>query len=492
MSALDQWVAAAVDGLWTWITAPVILLLGLYFTARTGVVQISLLPRMFRTLTDATPLDRAGKPQSLSAFQAFTLSAASRVGIGNIAGVGTAIAVGGPGAVFWMWAMALINGATSFAEATLAQLFKRRERDGFRGGPAFYIEKGVGARWLGIVYASVLIVAIPFIVNSLQAYTIAETVTASTGTSQDSLVPPLVGALLAIATGLVVFGGVRRIAKFTSSLVPSMAILYLVLGVLVVGSHADQIIPVIALIVDDAFTGQAVAGGAVGSVIVVGVQRGMFSNEAGLGTAPNAAASAATTHPVKQGLVQTLGVYFDTFVVCSITAFIVLVSEPDLSDAPEGITLTEQAVVSTLGEWAGYVLSLIVFLLAFSTILGSYYYGESNVAYITSRPRVMTAYRIGVVVCVFVGCTASAGVVWTLSDGALGILALINLPVLAILLPLVVTMLKDYKAQLAAGRDPVFTRATLPSTQGISVWEDEQSVTGRPPQDVPPPTHSDG
>lgn len=482
MTSVEEWVVTAVDNLWVWLTAPVILIVGVYFTVRTGVVQVRLLPRMFKTLTDATPVDAEGKPQSLSAFQAFALSAASRVGIGNIAGVGTAIAVGGPGAVFWMWVMALINGATSFTEATLAQLFKRRAPQGFRGGPAYYMEKGVGSRTLGIVYAVVLIIAIPFIVNSLQAFTISETVASATGTSMDSSLPVVVGLFIATATALVVFGGVTRIAKFTTSLVPSMALLYLFLGILVVVSHADQVIPVIGLIVEDAFTGEAVAGGAIGSVIVVGIQRGMFSNEAGLGTAPNAAASAATTHPVKQGLVQTLGVYFDTFIVCSITAFIVLVSNPNLTNAPEGITLTEEAVVSTLGSWAGYLLALIVFLLAFSTILGSYYYGESNIAYITGSEKVLTAYRAGVVLCVFVGSTASAGVVWTLSDGALGVLALINIPVLAILSPLVIRMLRDYQAQAAQGRDPVFVRDTLPRTTGISEWQDEASVTGRPPQ----------
>ncbi|WP_061962236.1 alanine/glycine:cation symporter family protein [Demequina flava] len=482
MIGIEQWIPTAVDYLWTWISAPVILILGLYFTFRTGVVQIRLLPRMFKTLADATPLDADGKPQSLSAFQAFTLSAASRVGIGNIAGVGTAIAVGGPGAVFWMWVMALINGATSFVEATLAQLFKRRDPAGFRGGPAYYMERGVGSRALGVVYAVVLIIAIPFIVNSLQAFTITETVASSTGTSLDGPMPVVLGFIIATATALVVFGGVRRISKITSSLVPAMALLYLVLGILVVGSHADQILPVLGLIVEDAFTGESVAGGAIGSVIVVGIQRGMFSNEAGLGTAPNAAASAATTHPVKQGLVQTLGVYFDTWIVCSITAFIILVSQPDLTNVPQGITLTEQAVVGTLGAWAGHVLSIIVFLLAFSTILGSYYYGESNIAYITTRKPVMTLYRSGVVLCVFVGSIASAGVVWTLSDGALGILALINIPVLALLTPLVVTMLRDYQRQVRAGRDPVFTRETLPDVPGITEWRDEQSVTGRDPQ----------
>ncbi|MDE0572975.1 alanine:cation symporter family protein [Demequina sp. B12] len=481
MSTVDVWVATAVDDLWTWVAAPIVLVMGLYFTVRTGLVQVRLLPRMVRSLTDATPVDAQGRPQSLSAFQAFTLSAASRVGIGNIAGVGTAIAIGGPGAVFWMWMMALINGATSFVEATLAQLYKRRSRDGFVGGPAYYMERGVGSRALGMVYAAVLIVSVPFVVNSLQAYTISETVTGAFGADPNGPVPWVIAVFIALSTGLVVFGGVRRIAHFTASLVPSMAVLYLTLGILIVGSHLDQVVPVFEAILTDAFTGNSVAGGAVGSVFVVGVQRGMFSNEAGLGTAPNAAASAATTHPVKQGLVQTLGVYFDTFIVCSITAFIILVAVPDLSGASRGIELTETAVMGTLGAWAGYLLALIVFLLAFSTILGSYYYGEANISYLTSSRAVMRVFRIGVVACVGWGCLAQANVVWTLSDGALAVMALINIPVLGVLSRHVVALLRNYSAQVRAGQDPVFVRDTLPNAGRIDVWESEETVTGRPP-----------
>ncbi|GMA33947.1 hypothetical protein GCM10025876_01510 [Demequina litorisediminis] len=297
------------------------------------------------------------------------------------------------------------------------------------------------------MFAVILIVSSPIIINSLQAYTIAETVADAVGMSMDSWLPVAVGVVLAGLTAAVVFGGARRIAKVTESLVPSMALLYLVLGIMVIASHADQIGPVMVAIVVDAFSGESVAGGALGTVIVTGIQRGMFSNEAGLGTAPNAAASAATTHPVKQGLVQSLGVYFDTFLVCSITAFIVLVATPDLAGAPIGIALTQGAVVSTLGAWSGGALSLIVFLLAFSTILGLYYYGEANIAYITSNPTMMLAYRLLVVAVVLVGCTLNAGAVWTLSDLALAMLTLINLPVIARLSRHVVALLRDYRVQ---------------------------------------------
>lgn len=478
MNGIEQAITAISQDVW-WVLTPLVLALGCWFTYRTGFVQVTLFPRMIATLKDRTPLDAQGRPQSLSAFQAFTLSAASRVGIGNIAGVGTAIAIGGPGAVFWMWVMAWLGAASAFIEASLAQLYKHRTDDGFRGGPAYYIQRGLGSRRLAIVFAVILIVSSPIIINSLQAYTIAETVADAVGMPMDSWLPLAVGFVLAGLTAAVVFGGARRIAKVTESLVPSMALLYLVLGIMVIASHTDQIGPVIVAIVGDAFSGESVAGGALGTVIVTGIQRGMFSNEAGLGTAPNAAASAATTHPVKQGLVQSLGVYFDTFLVCSITAFIVLVATPDLAGAPIGIALTQGAVVSTLGPWSGWALSLIVFLLAFSTILGLYYYGEANIAYITSRPTMMLAYRLLVVAVVLVGCTLNAGAVWTLSDLALAMLTLINLPVIARLSRHVVALLRDYRAQLAAGHDPVFTRDRLPDAPGIEVWENVESVAGR-------------
>lgn len=477
MDTIEVAIAHVSESVW-WVLTPLVLAVGCWFTVRTGVVQVRLLPRMIATLSDRTPRTRSGAPQSLSTFQAFTLSAASRVGIGNIAGVGTAIAVGGPGAVFWMWVMAWLGAASAFIEATLAQLYKHRTDDGFRGGPAYYIQRGLGSRRVAVVFAVILIVSSPLIINSLQAYTIAETVADAVGADMNSWVPLAVGVVLATLTAAVVFGGARRIARVTETLVPSMALLYLALGILVIGSHADQIGRVVELIVTDAFAADAVAGGALGTVVVTGIQRGMFSNEAGLGTAPNAAASAATTHPVKQGLVQSLGVYFDTFIVCSITAFIVLVATPDLTDAPIGITLTQEAVVSTLGGWSAWALSLIVFLLAFSTIVGLYFYGEANVAFITDRRGVMTAYRALVVAVVCVGCVLNAGAVWTLSDLALASLAMINLPVIALLSRHAVALLRDYGDQRARGRDPVFTRDRLPGATGVEVWEDEQTVTG--------------
>ncbi|WP_084103511.1 sodium:alanine symporter family protein [Demequina sp. NBRC 110056] len=486
MDGFEEWIASTSTTMWTWLVLPLVGGLGVYFTVRTGVVQVRMLPRMISSLTDRTPTDADGRPQSLSAFQAFTVSAASRVGIGNIAGVATAIALGGPGAVLWMWAMAILGAATSFVESTLGQLYKVRDAEGFRGGPAYYIEHGLRSRPMGIVVAIVLIVAAPFAVTSLQSFTITETVTGQVGTSE----PWLVWTVALVVTGLVaavVLGGIRRIATFTQAIVPAMAVLYLVLGLIIMGINAAEIPAVLEEIVADAFGWREVAGGAVGTAILVGVQRGMFSNEAGFGTAPNAAASAATTHPVKQGLVQSLGVYFDTLVVCSVTAFIVLTTHPDLSDASAGIALTQEAVVGTLGAWSGPVFALIVFLLAFSTILGLYFYGAANVEYITTRPAALRVYQVIALAFVLGGAVASASLVWTLADALLGVLAILNLVAIGLLSRHVFALLRDYSEQRREGRDPVFTRERLPSATGVLTWEDEATVTGSPPPASPAP-----
>lgn len=477
MDALNQFVLDAGDGLWTWLVLPILVALGLYFTVRSGVVQLRLLPEMFRTLGDRTPRDADGRPQSVSAFQAFTISAASRVGVGNIAGVGTAIAIGGPGAIFWMWLMAFIGGASSFIESTLGQTFKVRDAEGFRGGPAYYMQHGLRARWMGIVFAVILILCFPFAFSSLQANTITATLSATVGGGVDWL-PWVVGVALAGLTALVVFGGIRRIASVTQAVVPIMALGYLLLGLIVVGMHINRLPEVFGMIFGQAFGFNEVVGATLGVIVMTGVKRGMFSNEAGLGSAPNAGASAAVTHPVKQGLVQTLGVYFDTFLVCSITAFIILVATPDLAGAARGISLTQNALVGTLGGWANIALSVIIFLLAFSSILGNYYYGEANIEFISERPAVRTAYRALVVGIIFLGSIASADLIWNTADGIMGLMAVVNLVAIALLSGVAFRLLRDYSEQRRAGLDPVFTRDRLPQVRGIQCWESELAVTG--------------
>ena len=478
MADVSAWLATWGDNLWTWLVLPIVVLLGLYFTVRSGVVQFRLIPEMFRTLTDKTPRTAEGKPQSVSAFQAFTISAASRVGVGNIAGVGTAIAIGGPGAVFWMWLMAFIGGASAFIESSLAQLYKTRDADGFRGGPAYYMQRGLRARWMGVVFAVILIICFPVAFSSLQANTIQATIAGGLDDSASAWLPWVIGIVLSALMALVIFGGVRRIASVTQLLVPLMALLYLLIGLVIVALNIDRLPAAVATIFTQAFGPNEVVGATLGYIILTGVKRGMFSNEAGLGSAPNAGASAAVTHPVKQGLVQTLGVYFDTFLVCSITAFIILVSVPDLANAERGIDLTQGAVIGTLGEWSNILLSVIIFLLAFSSILGNYYYGESNIEFITRSRGVLLGYRIAAIAAVLIGALLSADVVWTFADGAMGFMALVNLVAIGLLSGIAFALLRDYTQQRREGKDPVFTRDRLPGVRNIEVWEDELSVTG--------------
>lgn len=474
METLNEWLVASGDHLWTWAVIPVLVGLGLYFTVRSGFAQVRMLPEMFRTLTDKTPRKADGTVQSVSSFQAFTISAASRVGVGNIAGVGTAIALGGAGAVFWMWTMALIGGAASMIESSLGQLYKVRDEKNFRGGPAYYMTLGLGKRWLGVLFAIILVICFPFAFSSLQANTIVATI----NPDGDPVLAWGVGIVVASLTAVVIFGGVHRITKVSQTLVPLVAVLYLILGIAVVILHIDQVPRVVTEIFTQAWGFNEVVGATFGYIVMSGVRRGMFSNEAGLGSVPNAGATAAVTHPVKQGLVQTLGVYFDTMLVCSITAFIILVSVPDLAGATRGIGLTQGALTSTLGSWTAVALAIIIFLLAFTSVLGNYYYGESNISFITTNKTVMTGFRVAVVVAVLIGSVASADIVWNFADGVMGLMALINLVAIAWLSPVAFRLMKDYTRQRREGHDPVFTRDLMPDVTGIQVWEDAGSVVG--------------
>ncbi|MFJ6417587.1 alanine/glycine:cation symporter family protein [Paeniglutamicibacter sp. NPDC091659] len=479
--AFAGWLADQGDLLWTYAVLPIVAIVGIYFTVRTGAVQFRMIPAMFKTLTDKALLNEDGEKKSISAFQAFTISAASRVGVGNIAGVATAIAIGGPGAVFWMWTMAFIGGASSFVESTLGQLYKVRAKDGYRGGPAYYMQKGLNARWMGVAFSVILIICFPFAFSSLQANTIGATVAGAFGTPGEANTGLLltVGIVLALLTGAVVFGGVRRIAKVTESLVPSMAVLYLFLGLAVVFTNLEHVPAVFGSIYSEAFNFNSVIGGGLGTVIMVGVKRGMFSNEAGLGSAPNAGATAAVTHPVKQGLVQTLGVYFDTFLICSITAFIILVSIENPVGAGKGIALTQQALTQSLGSWTAVLLTIIIFLLAFSSIIGNYYYGESNISFITDKPQVMAAYRVLVTLGVLGGTMATADVVWNLADMVMGIMALINLIAIALLSPVAFKMLKNYSEQRRQGLNPTFVHTQLPELRNIECWNEDDVLDHR-------------
>ncbi|RLV04493.1 sodium:alanine symporter family protein [Streptomyces griseocarneus] len=470
MSTLDSLVVDVNDAFWTYLLIPLVICAGLYFTVRSKAVQLRLFPEMLRVLrSKAEPGEGGGKP--VSSFGAFTISAAARVGTGNIAGVATAVTLGGAGAVFWMWVMALIGGASAFVESALAQLYKVRGGDGsgsYRGGPAYYMQRALGKRWLGVLFAVTITVTFGFVFNSVQSNTIAAVATNSFG-SDAQWTTPLIGLLLAVLLGLAVFGGVKRISSVTTVLVPVMAVIYLLLGTAVVLLNLGDVPRVLGDIVGGAFGFKELTAGGIGAAIQQGIRRGMFSNEAGLGSAPNAGATAEVSHPVKQGLVQALGVFFDTLLICSMTAFIILTTNPGLGGR-QGADLTQDALTDSLGGWAGHVLTLVVFMLAFSSMIGNYYYGQSNIEFMTQRRWVLPAYRVLVLAVVFLGALGSVSVVWNLADVFMGFMALVNLAAIIPLSVIAFRLLDDYVAQRRAGLDPVFTRDRMPDLKGVECW----------------------
>ncbi|MGY1452514.1 alanine/glycine:cation symporter family protein [Streptomyces sp. SS8] len=477
MSTLETVIVEINDHFWTYLLIPLVAVAGLYFTVRSKAMQIRLLPEIVRTVAERPRAGTDGR-KPVSPFGAFTISAAARIGTGNIAGVAAAITVGGPGAVFWMWMMALVGGASAFVESTLAQLYKVRDRSkggegAYRGGPAYYMQRGLGRRWVGVLFAVIITLTFGLVFTAVQSNTIASVTAGSLGTGGDGgsgWVAPVVGAALAVLLGLAVFGGVRRIASVTKVLVPVMAVIYLLVGLAVMVLNFSEVPRVLADIVGGAFGLREVAGGGIGAAIQQGVRRGMFSNEAGLGSAPNAAAAAETSHPVKQGLVQTMGVFFDTLVVCTMTAFVILSANPELSGR-QGADLTQSALQETLGGWAGHLLTLVVFLLAFSSMIGNYYYGESNIEFITRSRSVMLGYRGLVLAAAFLGALGSLSVVWSLADVTMGAMALVNLLAILPLSVIAFRLMEDYLAQRRAGLDPVFTRDRLPDLTGVECWE---------------------
>ncbi|MFP3991665.1 alanine/glycine:cation symporter family protein [Streptomyces sp. E11-3] len=372
MSTLNTWIVDINDAFWTYLLIPLVAVAGLWFTLRSKAVQLRLVPEMFRLIKE--------KPKSgVSPFGAFTISAAARIGTGNIAGVATAITMGGPGAVFWMWMMALVGGASAFVESCLAQLYKSRGKEPgtYRGGPAYYMERALGKRWLGVLFAVLITLTFGFVLTAVQSNTITVAADGSFGGVDAAWFTPVLGIILAVLLGLAVFFGVKRIASVTQVLIPVMATVYLLLGLVVVLLNITSVPGMFADIIGGAFGFREVAGGAVGTAILQGVRRGMFSNEAGMGSAPNASAAAETSHPVKQGLVQTLGVYFDTLVICTMTALVILSANPTLGTRG-GADVTQSAFNSALGGWAGHMLTVVVFMVAFSSMIGNYYYGESS------------------------------------------------------------------------------------------------------------------
>jgi alanine or glycine:cation symporter, AGCS family len=462
MKMIENFVNESNTLLWSYILIVLLIGSGLYFTFRTKFVQFRMVGEMFRLMGEGAKGDTKG----ISSFQAFCISTASRVGTGNLAGVAIAITTGGPGAVFWMWLIALVGSASAFIEATLAQIYKVKDGDTFRGGPAYYMEKALKARWMGITFAVLISITFGLAFNSVQANTITSSLNNSFGINK-----MVIAAVLSVITAVIIFGGLKRIAKVAEWMVPVMAGAYILIALYIMVTNITEIPGVFALIFESAFGMKEVAGGAIGAAMMNGIKRGLFSNEAGMGSAPNAAATANVSHPVKQGLIQALGVFVDTLVICSSTAFIILLSGLYTSKEGNGIILTQSALEGSLGSWAGVFLAIIVFLFAFSSVVGNYYYGESNIGFIKNNKLVLNAYRIAVVGMVAFGSLAELSFVWSLADLFMGLMAIINLIAIILLGKIAFAALADYKKQKANGQNPIFYTSNIEGLQNLEAWE---------------------
>ena len=472
MAFLDSIFGLINDLTWGWALIPFLVVLGVFFTILSGFAQFRYFGRMFRVLTGK---GQTHDPNKISAREALLVSVGGRVGGGNIAGVAVAITLGGPGAVFWMWAIALIGMCSAMVEATLAQVYKRSEPGGgFRGGPARAIIHGLGKeyRWLAVVYAICLIASFAIGFNAFQGNTVAGAVQDSMGISR--LVS---GVALALATGIIVYGGIIRIAKVADVIIPIMALGYMGMALLVIVLNITDLPGVLWSIVANAFGFEEAVSGGMGAAIAQGLRRGLFSNEAGLGSAPNVAATAYVKHPVSQGITQSFSVFIDTIIICSCTAFVILLGDVYVPGAEgiDGVVLTQQSMVSHVGEWAKYFLTAAILLFSFSSIMYDYYLGENALTFMTENPLALHILRIAIMGIVFLGAVApGATSVFSFSDPMMGILAMVNLLALAMLFPIALRVLKDFRRQLKAGVDrPVFDPAKFPDLDiDASAWTD--------------------
>lgn len=466
MELIYKWITLVNDALWTYILIAMLMGCAIWFTLKTRFVQFRMIREMIRLLGDSA--GRGDKEEKhISSFQAFAISLASRVGTGNLAGVATAIAVGGPGAIFWMWVIALLGASSAFVESTLAQLYKVKGKDSFIGGPAYYMKKGLKQPWMGMLFAVLITITFGFAFNSVQSNTICAAIEHAFGFNH---VP--MGFIITALTLIIIFGGIQRIAKVSSVIVPVMALGYIGLALIIVILNITHLPAVIEMIVSHAFGWQQALGGGVGMALMQGIKRGLFSNEAGMGSAPNVAATAFVSHPVKQGLIQTLGVFTDTLIICTCTAFIILFSGAPLDGSANGVQLTQQALTNEIGISGGIFVAVALFFFAFSSIIGNYYYGEANIRYITRRKWVVYTYRLLVGGMVLFGSLASLDFVWSMADITMGLMAICNLIAISFLGKYAFRLLNDYRSQKRSGiKNPVFTKDKMKDIEkDIECW----------------------
>lgn len=475
-----EWVLDIIDMLneylWTYVVIVMLIGCAIYFTIRTKGVQFRLLKDMFKVIANRPIYINKVEKENLStederlkkigSFQAFAVSLSSRVGTGNLAGVASAIFVGGPGAVFWMWVMALFGAATAFVESTLAQLYKRRGEDSFYGGPAYYMQYGLHRKWMGVLFAVLITITFGIANQVVQSNTLCDAVADTMGVGRDK-----VGLVLTIATTMIIFGGVTRISRFSSIIVPIMAVGYILLAAFILITNITAIPAMISLIVKSAFGFEQAAGGMVGVAMMQGIKRGLFSNEAGEGSAPNAAAIASTSHPIKQGLLQALGVFADTLVICTCTAFVILLSGI-YDSGRDGIILTKYALITHVGSLGGLFVTLAIFFFAYSTIIANYFYGETNIRFITQSGKTIFAFRAITGATVMIGATVTLQTAWCLVDLAMGLMTLVNLVAIIQLSPKVFRLLDNYIEQRRNHQDPQFKRSMMPEIEkDVECWE---------------------
>ena len=474
LTSIENLLNSVDDFFYTYLLAALLILVGIYLTARTVLVQL----RHFGTMVNSLSGSRSGAQGGISSFQAFAVGLAARVGIGNIAGVALAVVAGGPGALFWMWVVALIGMATSFVESTLAQIFKERGRDfTFRGGPASYIKNGLGSALWGKVFAALCIISVGITVVMVQTNSLAQIVTATV----PNLSGWMVGVFLVLLTAPVVLGGVRLVARVAEWLAPVMALAYVLMAMVVVILNADRLPEVLLSVFEGAFGLNQAFFGTAGGIIAAllnGVRRGLFSNEAGLGTVPNAAGTATVAHPVRQGLIQSFGVFVDTILVCTATGLLILLATDTYrpgDDSLIGAVLTQQAVAEHLGSWTAWPMVVLIFVLVFSTVLGCYSYAQVNVNFLGGERRAEQVFGILLTAAAFGGTVLTLPIVWALSDIALGLLGILNLIVIVRLAPWVIGALRDFESQRAQGiTEPTFIghgNSLLPGDVVPGIWE---------------------
>ena len=444
-----------------------ILGVGFYYTLRTRFVQIRLFGETLKVIMEKK------EGQKVSSFQALMVSTASRVGTGNIIGVSTALCLGGFGSMFWMWLAAFLGGGAAFVESTLAQVYKKRGEHSSYGGPAYYIESALHNRFVAIIFALALICTYGVGFNMLCAYNLQSTFSGFTFYNPAST-PWVIGGVLAVLVGWCIFGGGRRIIKATSALVPLMGLIYVVVALIVVVMNIGLLPSVFDTIFTQAFDFEAIFGGFTGSCVMYGIKRGLFSNEAGVGSAPNAAAAADVSHPVKQGLVQMFSVFIDTMILCTATAFLCMSSGVAPTKELAGAPFVQASLDATLGSGAGVFLTISMLLFAFTTLLGNLYYVDNCLAYVNGKvpgKLFMTVYRVFAALVIFVGAGLSMDLLWNLADVLMGCMAIINLPVIVILGRQAMACLRDYESQRAAGKDPVFCAKDIGITESLDYWQ---------------------